>query len=70
MSFQRETDSTPYATTVAVGVVGPVSFNVADVEPAIVDRARDEIRVALQEFQTPAGIRLRGAVWVVTAIRP
>jgi hypothetical protein len=49
---------------------GPVRFNLADVDRAVVDRVRDEVRSALRAYETPVGVRLRGAVWVVTAIRP
>jgi SAM-dependent methyltransferase len=46
---------------------GPVAANLADVEPATVARVRDEVRTALREFETPAGVSVLGAVWVVTA---
>jgi SAM-dependent methyltransferase len=49
---------------------GPVRFNLGDVDRAVVDRVRDEVRSALRAYETPVGVRLRGAVWVVTAIRP
>jgi SAM-dependent methyltransferase len=49
---------------------GPVRFNLADVDTATLDRVRDEVRSALRAHETPEGVRLRGAVWVVTATRP
>jgi SAM-dependent methyltransferase len=49
---------------------GPVRFNLVDVDTATVDRVRDEVRSALRAYETPEGVRLRGAVWVVTATRP
>jgi SAM-dependent methyltransferase len=49
---------------------GPVRFNLADVDRAAVDGVRDEVRSALRSYETPEGVRLRGAVWIVTAICP
>jgi SAM-dependent methyltransferase len=49
---------------------GPVRHNLAGVAPATVQRARDDVRAALREYQTPEGVRLRGGIWLVTATRP
>ncbi|GAB3973013.1 class I SAM-dependent methyltransferase [Plantactinospora veratri] len=46
---------------------GPVRHNLAGVAPATVERVRDEVRSALREYETPAGVRLRGGIWLVTA---
>lgn len=50
-------------------VTGPVAFNLSGVDEATVARVRDEVRSALREFETPAGVSLQGAIWVVTATR-
>jgi SAM-dependent methyltransferase len=49
---------------------GPVAFNLSGVDDATVKRVRDEVRSALREFETPAGVSVQGAIWVVTAVRP
>lgn len=49
---------------------GSVAFNLFGVDEATVARVRDEVRSALREFETPAGVSLQGAIWVVTATRP
>ncbi|GAA3723794.1 methyltransferase domain-containing protein [Plantactinospora mayteni] len=49
---------------------GPVRHNLAEVLPAAVERVRDDVRSALREYETPAGVRLRGGIWLVTATRP
>jgi SAM-dependent methyltransferase len=48
---------------------GPVRFSLAEVDQATVDRVRDDVRSALRAYETPEGVCLRGAIWVVTAIR-
>lgn len=50
--------------------LGPVRFNLAEVDRATVERVRGEVLSALRAYETPDGVRLRGAVWVVTAVRP
>jgi SAM-dependent methyltransferase len=50
--------------------LGPVRFNLAEVDRATVERVRDEVRSALRAYETPHGVRLRGAIWVTTAVRP
>ena len=49
---------------------GPVAFNLSDVDDATVARVRDEVRSALREFETPAGVSLVGSIWVTAATRP
>ena len=49
---------------------GPVAHNLAGVDEATVARVRDEVRSALREFETPAGVSIQGAIWVVSATRP
>jgi SAM-dependent methyltransferase len=46
---------------------GPVAANLSGVEETTVERVRDEVRSALREFETPSGVSVRGAIWVVTA---
>ncbi|HZP40211.1 MAG TPA: hypothetical protein VFD84_01725 [Candidatus Binatia bacterium] len=47
--------------------VGPASAALRDAEPAVRDRVRVAVRHALAPFATPAGVRLDGATWIVTA---
>ncbi|MCW2901684.1 MAG: Ubiquinone/menaquinone biosynthesis C-methylase UbiE [Streptosporangiaceae bacterium] len=49
---------------------GPVRFNLTDVDPATLERVRGEVCSALRAYETPEGVRLGGAVWIVTATRP
>jgi SAM-dependent methyltransferase len=49
---------------------GPVRHNLAEVPTATIERVRDEVRSALREFETPAGVSVRGAIWVVSATQP
>jgi SAM-dependent methyltransferase len=49
---------------------GPVRFNLEGVEPAVVKRTREELRAGLSAYETAEGIRIPGAVWLVSAIRP
>jgi hypothetical protein len=50
--------------------LGPVRANLAGLDPAIIHKVRDEVRSALEAYQTPQGITLRGAIWMITAVRP
>lgn len=50
--------------------MGPVRFNLEEVPQEIVEEARDRVRASLLPYESPDGVRLRGAVWLVTAARP
>jgi SAM-dependent methyltransferase len=50
--------------------LGPIRANLTDIDPATIDQAREQVRSALHAYQTPQGIRLRGAIWMITATHP
>jgi hypothetical protein len=50
--------------------IGPVRVNLNGIDPAVINRVRNELITGLQPHQTPEGVRIPGAVWMVTAIRP
>jgi ubiquinone/menaquinone biosynthesis C-methylase UbiE len=50
--------------------IGPVRFNLDGIDPTAVDRIRDELRAGLLPYQTADGVRIPGAVWMVTATHP
>jgi hypothetical protein len=45
----------------------PVRFNLQGVDQEIVDRTHAELRTGLRDFETPEGVRIPGAVWLVAA---
>ncbi|MBP2705034.1 class I SAM-dependent methyltransferase [Microbispora sp. RL4-1S] len=49
---------------------GPVRFNLDGVDPSVVERTREELRAGLLAYETPEGVRIPGAVWLVSAVRP
>jgi SAM-dependent methyltransferase len=49
---------------------GPVRFNLQGVDRAVVERTRKELEVGLAAYETPEGVRIPGAVWLVIATRP
>jgi hypothetical protein len=49
---------------------GPVRFNLHDVDRVTATRTREELRTALAAYENPGGVRIRGSVWLVSAIRP
>ncbi|WP_405151124.1 methyltransferase domain-containing protein [Sphaerisporangium sp. NBC_01403] len=49
---------------------GPVRFNLRDVDQAVVERTREELRAGLVAYETSEGVRIPGAVWLVSATRP
>jgi SAM-dependent methyltransferase len=49
---------------------GPVRFNLQDVDQATATQAREELRAGLAAYEHPGGVRIRGSVWLVNAIRP
>ncbi|TXS52941.1 class I SAM-dependent methyltransferase [Streptomyces sp. t39] len=53
-----------------VFAMGPTRHNLRDVDADTVARVRAEVREALREFETPDGVHVPGAVWIVTATRP
>jgi SAM-dependent methyltransferase len=49
---------------------GPVRFNLAAIAPDVVERTREQLREGLEAYETPEGVRITGAVWLVSATRP
>ncbi len=49
---------------------GPVRFNLDGLAPSVVAEVRDGLRAGFEPHETPGGVRLPGAVWIVTAFRP
>jgi SAM-dependent methyltransferase len=49
---------------------GPVRFNLQGVDQATAARARKELRAGLEAYENPGGVRIRGSVWLVNAVRP
>ncbi|WP_141580839.1 class I SAM-dependent methyltransferase [Actinomadura sp. WMMA1423] len=49
---------------------GPVRYNLEDADQTAVTRVRRELQAALAAYETPAGVRIRGSVWLVSAVRP
>ncbi|QFG24150.1 class I SAM-dependent methyltransferase [Actinomadura sp. WMMB 499] len=49
---------------------GPVRFNLKDIDRDAAARVREDLRAGLRAYETPDGVRIRGSVWLVTAVRP
>jgi len=49
--------------------MGPTHHNLRDVDTATVAALHAQVQDALGEFETPQGVRIPGAVWIVTAAR-
>lgn len=49
---------------------GPVRHRLAPLDPAVTVRVRDTLTEAMRPYQTPDGVRLVTAAWLVTARRP
>jgi SAM-dependent methyltransferase len=49
--------------------MAPTRHNLRDVDPPTVTRIRADVTDALTEFETTDGVRIPGAVWLVTATR-
>ncbi|MGC4957328.1 class I SAM-dependent methyltransferase [Actinomadura citrea] len=49
---------------------GPVRYNLQDADQATATRVQRDLEAALAAFETPGGVRIRGSVWLVSAIRP
>lgn len=48
---------------------GPVRFNLGNAGPEVADLVRAEFTEAMRRFETPDGVRLRGAAWRIQAVR-
>ena len=48
---------------------GPVRSNLAGLDRSVVERTREQLRAGLEAFETPEGVRISGAVWLVDATR-
>lgn len=48
---------------------GPVRTNLAGLDPGIVERTREQLTEGLEAYETPEGVRIPGAVWLVEATR-
>jgi SAM-dependent methyltransferase len=48
---------------------GPVRYNLEDVDQTTAARVRQDLQAALAAYETPGGVRIRGSVWLVSAIR-
>jgi SAM-dependent methyltransferase len=48
---------------------GPVRTNLAGLDPGVVERTREQLTEGLEAYETPEGVRIRGAVWLVDATR-
>ncbi|MFJ9800816.1 hypothetical protein [Streptomyces wuyuanensis] len=49
---------------------GPTRHSLRSLDGSTIAALRAEVRDALAEFTTPLGVRIPGAVWLVTATRP
>jgi hypothetical protein len=49
---------------------GPVRFNLEGIDQAVVERTREQLRTDLGAYETSEGVRIPGAVWLVSATRP
>ncbi|MFI5590387.1 class I SAM-dependent methyltransferase [Amycolatopsis sp. NPDC051758] len=48
---------------------GPVRSNLAGLDRSVVERTREQLRAGLEAFETPEGVHISGAVWLVDATR-
>ncbi|MBC6450681.1 class I SAM-dependent methyltransferase [Actinokineospora xionganensis] len=48
---------------------GPVRFTLANAGPEVADLVRTEFTESMRRFETPDGVRLRGAAWRIQAVR-
>ncbi len=48
---------------------GPVRVNLAGLAPDVLERTRRQLREGIEPYETPEGVRIPGAVWVVGATR-
>ncbi|WP_284742508.1 class I SAM-dependent methyltransferase [Amycolatopsis sp. RTGN1] len=49
---------------------GPVRSNLAGLDASVVEPARTRLRDGLEAYETPEGVRIPGAVWLVSATCP
>jgi hypothetical protein len=49
---------------------GPVRYHLGAADPTAQTRALHALMAALRPFEQPDGVLLRGAYWLVTAVRP
>jgi SAM-dependent methyltransferase len=49
---------------------GPVRFHLQGADQATGSRALQAVTAALRPFEQPDGVRMRGAYWLVSAVRP
>jgi SAM-dependent methyltransferase len=49
---------------------GPIRHLLAQVDATAATRATGALRTAMRRYERPDGVRLRGAAWLVTAVRP
>ena len=49
---------------------GPVRYNLEGIDQAVVERTRERLRADLGAYETSEGVRIPGAVWLVSATRP
>lgn len=49
--------------------MGQTRHNLRDVDQPTITRARADVHDAFMEFETEEGVRVPGAVWIVTATR-
>ncbi|OEJ37423.1 type 11 methyltransferase [Streptomyces agglomeratus] len=50
--------------------MSPVRCNLEGVPDQVLAQAREQVTGALRQYESADGVRLRGAVWLVTATRP
>jgi hypothetical protein len=63
MNLGRDaTDATDF-----ILATGPVRVNLEKVDPATVEKVREEVRAGFAPHETPDGVCLPGAVWVTAA---
>ncbi|MEV7043209.1 methyltransferase domain-containing protein [Amycolatopsis sp. NPDC051061] len=48
---------------------GPVRTNLAGLDLGLVERTREQLTEGLEAYETPEGVRISGAVWLVDATR-
>jgi ubiquinone/menaquinone biosynthesis C-methylase UbiE len=47
--------------------IGPTARALREVDPGVLPRVTEAVRAALEPYYTPAGVRMLGAAWLVTA---
>ena len=49
---------------------GPVRLNLEDVDDTTIERTQERLRAGLESYETPKGVLIPGAVWLVSATAP